>query len=131
MERLSARHFSSCLAQFGRSGFLPVAFCICLLALLIQQAALGQAQIGSAEACFDQGPEKPPALTGIPIPSSFAALPAQVAQGRVPPNLAPARVRPANGSSERPVQVQQETVRTRSRWTPETKSPDGTLTARR
>lgn len=43
------------------------------------QAAPGQAQLGAAESCFDQGPEQLPARVAASLPPPPAALPVSAA----------------------------------------------------
>jgi hypothetical protein len=108
--------------QLRRIGFpaLVLGFCA------FTQTALGQAQLGTAESCFDQGPDKLPAISVASIPSPPAALPVRLAQSG-----APARIRAARVSAGKPARPLHENTLNRSHWSPAVKSPEGTLTAAR
>ncbi|MGA7340375.1 MAG: hypothetical protein WBX18_07255 [Terracidiphilus sp.] len=110
----------------SRTGIPALVLGFCAFAGLTQQAALGQAQLGTAESCFDQGPEKLPSgpITAIPTPP--APLPVRFTRIAVPKGIQPVRISP-----QRPAQVQRENPLARNRFAPLLKSPDGTLTAAR
>ena len=106
---------------------LPVlAFGFCVCACLTQPAALGQAQLGAAESCFDQGPDKPPVLPTTSIPALSASLPARREQIVTPP-----RLQLASTSMTKPPWAVHVDTRARRRWEPELKVPDETLTEQR
>jgi hypothetical protein len=67
-----------------RFSFPALALGLCALTCLAQQAALGQAQVGSAETSFDEGPDKLPATPSAAIPPLRAEVPQEAAQP-VPP----------------------------------------------
>jgi hypothetical protein len=108
--------------QLRRIGFPALVLGFCALT----QAALGQAQLGTAESCFDQGPDKLPAISVASIPPPPAALPTRLAQIG-----APARVHAMKVSMEKPARPLRDATLNRSHWTPAAKSPEGTLTAAR
>jgi hypothetical protein len=112
--------------QIFRLSFPVLALGLCALTCLVQRAALGQAQVGSAETCFDEGPDKLPAIPNTPIPSLRTEMPAQIAQ-----SIQPVRIRPASAQAEKPVPVLAQDFRARNSLTIRKKAPEGTLTAAR
>ena len=101
-----------------RFSFPALTLGLCALIFLPQHAALGQAQMGAAETCFDEGPDHLPAIPNTPVPSLKAAMPVRVAQLLQPAHTMPARALSHN-------------TRLRSNWTSKKKAPEGTLTAAR
>lgn len=116
--------------QIFRLSFPVLALGLCALTCLVQRAALGQAQVGSAETSFDEGPDKLPAIPGTPIPSLRTEIPAQIAQS-IQPARQPVRIRPASAHAEKPAPVLAQDSRARNSLTPRKKPPEGTLTAAR
>lgn len=109
----------------GRFSFPVMAFGLCAFMFPAQQAALGQAQMGSAETCFDGGPDKLPAVPHASVPALRAEMPDQIVQILQPLHSAagaPAR-KPANPAAKSPI--------LKASWTPRKKLPDGMLTAAR
>jgi hypothetical protein len=130
MQRILDRAVRSSRVRSCRLSFPVLALGICAFTCLAQQAALGQAQVGSAETCFDEGPDKLPAIPSTPIPSLPAEMPARTAQ-----TLLPARTRPANATAVKPSHTLSQDSRTRNSLTTgsilKKKPPEGTLTAAR
>jgi hypothetical protein len=113
-----------------RLSFPVLVLGLCALTCLVQRAALGQAQVGSAETSFDEGPDKLPAIPNTPIPSLRTEIPAQIAQSIQPPHQ-PVRVRLVSAHVEKPSPVLAQDFRARNNLTLRKKLPEGTLTAAR
>lgn len=116
----------------ARRWSLPaLALGLCAITCLAQQAALGQAQLGSAETSFDEGPDKLPAVPSTPIPTLRAELPAQIALAVLPQrhrNSNPATARPVHALvAHTPVQDSHARIVPLSKK----RQPEGTLTAAR
>jgi len=109
-----------------RSSIPALAIGLCALIGLVQQTAFGQAQVGSAETCFDDGPDWLPASPAAPVPPLRAEAPARIA---APLRLNPPRPSVTEVRRAHP-QSAQDTPTGRV-WTPHKKQPDGTLTAAR
>ncbi len=113
--------------RFCRLHYPALVFGLCAFTCLAQRAALGQPQVGSAETCFDEGPDKLPPGPTTPIPSLRAEMPLRIAQ-----ILQAQRTRPASSPAAKPAaRLLPQNAHTRSGWTPRKKPPEGTLTAAR
>jgi hypothetical protein len=112
--------------RFRRFSFPARAFGLCALICLLQQAALGQAQMGAAETCFAEGPDRLPATPNTPVPSLRTEMPAQIVQ-----LLKSAHAQPAREQMARTSHVLSRDSRARSNPAFKKKAPEGTLTAAR
>jgi hypothetical protein len=126
MQRILDRAVRSSRVWPCRLSFPALALGICALICLVQQAALGQAQVGSAETCFDEGPDKLPAIPSTPIPSIPAEMPARIAQTPLP-----AHTHSAKAPAAKPSHTLSQDSSTRNSLTLKKKPPEGTLTAAR
>jgi hypothetical protein len=77
------REVSRVGAQFSFAGLPAMAFGLVLFMFLGLPAAHAQSPIGSAESCFEAGPDHVPILTATPVPSVRPGLPAQI-RSRLP-----------------------------------------------
>jgi hypothetical protein len=109
-----------------RLSFPALALGICALICFAQQAALGQAQVGSAESSFDEGPDKLPAISNTPIPPLRVAMPAQIAQA-----VLPARHRGSGPAMARPARAPAQDSHAKNLLSLRKRQPEGTLTAAR
>ena len=109
-----------------RLSFPALALGLCALICLLQRAALGQAQVGAAETCFDEGPDKLPAMPITPIPSLRAEMPVRIAQ-----LLQPVRVPHAGNQMAGPAHAVSQDSKARSGRSLKKKAPEGMLTAAR
>ena len=107
-----------------RFNFPALALGLCALTCLAQQAALGQAQIGSAETSFDEGPDKLPAIPSAAIPPLHAGIPVDTAMLVLP-------ARRHTASQTRPAHTLTQNSRTKSGLLLKKRQPEGTLTAAR
>ena len=123
MQPILDRVVPSSRVRYGRFSLPVLALGLCALIFPAQQAALGQAQMGSAETCFDEGPDKLPVVPHASVPSLRAAMPAQIAQ-----ILQPLRSRPAAARPSHPVSQNSGAKDSKA---PRKKPPEGTLTAAR
>jgi len=112
--------------RFSRLSFPALALGFCALICLLQQTALGQAQMGAAETCFDEGPDRLPAIPKTAIPSLRAEMPVTIAQ-----LLQPAHPQPAKSQRARPGHALSQDSHPRSGPVLKKKAPEGTLTAAR
>ena len=113
------------LVRFCRLSFPALVLGLCALTCL-QQDALGQAQMGAAETCFDSGPDKLPALPGTSVPAVRAGVPARIAQ-----LLQPVESQPARNHAARPAHTLSKGSHPGSGGVFRKKAPEGTLTAAR
>ncbi|HEY1647958.1 MAG TPA: hypothetical protein VGF96_08255 [Terracidiphilus sp.] len=90
------------------------------------RSASGQAQLGTSESSFDEGPDKLPSHIVASIPAPPAPVLADLAQ-----HAAPTRMRPAKAPAERPGRPLQPGTLNRNRIAPAKKNPEGLLTAAR
>jgi hypothetical protein len=90
----------------------------------LPQAAPGQAQIGTAESCFDQGPDRLPARAAVPIPPAPAALPSRIGHAGKP-----ARIQPQKTPTSAPVRSMRENARNQRGPTSGTKNPGDAMAA--
>ena len=89
-------------------------------------AASGQAQLGTGESSFGQGPDKVPARIVASLPAPPAALPATAAKpGR------PAGVQPAKAPAKTAARSFRQNARGKSQSPVAVKTPGDTLTAQR
>ena len=109
-----------------RIGFPALVLGFCALACLTQQAAPAQAQIGTAESCFDAGPAKLPAHTTASIPPPPAALPVRTSRASASP-----KARRSKSSALRPTRSAEESALNRKGTASENKDRGATLTAER
>lgn len=109
-----------------RFSFPALAFGLCAMTCLVPQASLGQAQLGSAETSFDEGPDKLPAVPNTPTPIVRAEVPAQIAQAILPP-----RHRNSSPAATRPAHAQVQDFHPKTVAFSKTRQPEGTLTAAR
>jgi len=116
------RYVSRSRLQLSRIVFPALVLGLCAFT----QAALGQAQLGTAESCFDQGPDKLPAISVASIPSPPAALPLRPSRMSAPARIHATRV--SAGKLARPLH---ESTPSLNHWTPAAKSREGTLAAAR
>lgn len=65
-------------AQFHLAGFSAMAFGLLFLLFLGLPSAHAQSPIGTAESCFEAGPDHVPAFTATPVPPVRQGHPAQV-----------------------------------------------------
>lgn len=112
--------------RFYRLSFPVLVLGFCALICLLQQTALGQAQMGAAETCFDEGPDKLPAISGTAIPSLRAEMPVTIAR-----LLRPAHTQPPKSQAARPAHALSQDSHPRSGVVLKKKAPEGTLTAAR
>jgi len=106
--------------------FPALALGLCAITCLAQQAAFGQAQLGSAETSFDEGPDKLPTIPSTPIPILRAEMPAQIAQA-----VLPSRHRSSRPATARPVHSLVQDSHAKGAAPTKTRQPEGTLTAAR
>jgi hypothetical protein len=125
MQPILNRIVRSIRLRFGRFSFPVMALGLCALIFPAQQAALGQAQMGSAETCFDGGPDKLPAVPHASVPALRAEMPAQIAQILQPLHSA------ASVPAPRPAHSTTQNALPKDRLIPRKKPPEGTLTAAR
>ena len=116
--------------QYRRIGLPALVLGFCAFACLTQQAALGQAQLGAAETCFDEGPDRLPANPATPVPAPPRALPISAAWFAIPARSQPVKLL-TRVSMDAPVRLQRQAVLYRSHWTPPARKPEGILTAAR
>ena len=64
-------------AQFHLAGFTAMAFGLLFLLFLGLPSAHAQSPIGTAESCFEAGPDHVPAFTATPVPPVRQGHPAQ------------------------------------------------------
>jgi hypothetical protein len=100
-----------------------LAFGCCALLYLSAPSVLGQARLGAAESCFDQGPDKIPATPSAAIPALRTPLPEQA--------LLTPRLRPASLTTGRPTRLQQDDLRLAGRVPQKPAPAINTLTAAR
>jgi hypothetical protein len=65
-------------AQFSFAGFPAMAFGLFLLMFLGLSTAHAQSPVGTAESCFEAGPDHVPTFTEAPVPPVRPGLPAQI-----------------------------------------------------
>jgi hypothetical protein len=111
-----------------RFSFPALALGLCALTCLAQQAALGQAQLGSAETSFDEGPDKLPAVPSASIPPLRAAVPVEIAQLVLPAHR---RAASQATSQARPAHMLTQDSRAKNGPLFKKHPPEGTLTAAR
>jgi hypothetical protein len=111
--------------RFRRLSFPALALGLCALTCL-QHDAFGQAQLGAAETCFDDGPDKLPAILKASIPSLRAEMPAQIAQF-----LQPAHAQFVKSAAVRAAHAVVPASHPRSGIAMKKKALEGTLTAAR
>jgi hypothetical protein len=130
MQLILDRAVRTTRVRFCRLSFPALVLGLCALTCL-QQAALGQAQMGAAEAGFEDGPDKLPAIPKTSIPSMRAEMPAQIAQLLQPVHALPVHSPPVKIQAARPAHALSQNSRARSGVTMKKKAPEGTLTAAR
>jgi len=114
------------LTSFSRFQLRRIGLPVLVLSLCtFTRAASGQAQLGTGESCFDDGPERLPARTGPSLPAppapQLSAAAQLVAQPRL--QIAKAQTRKARPASAYPVN--------KRHLAPQKKPYEGTLTAAR
>jgi hypothetical protein len=125
MQRILDKAVRPSRVQSCRLSFPALALGLCALTCLAQQAALGQAQMGSAETSFDEGPDKLPAIPNTPIPPLRAEMPAQIAEALLPARHSVTQV------TARSVHALKQDSRVKNLSLPKKRQPEGTLTAAR
>lgn len=126
MQRILDKAVRPSRVKSCRLSFPALALGLCALTCLAQQAALGQAQMGSAETSFDEGPDKLPAIPNTPIPPLRAEMPAQIAEA-----LLPARHHSVTQATARSAHALTQDSRVKNLSLPKKRQPEGTLTAAR
>jgi len=79
-------------AQLSRAGLPALAFGLVLLLFLGLPAAHAQSPIGTAESCFEAGPDHVPIFTVTPVPPVRPGLPSQI-RSQIPAAATTAQVK--------------------------------------
>jgi hypothetical protein len=108
-------------SQFRRMGVPALVLGLCAFI----QAAPSYAQLGGAESCFDQGPEKLPARITAALPPPPAALPPATTKAD-----ALAKIRPQRVPAKKPASASRENALNGGRPISGAKNPGAPLTAR-
>jgi len=82
-------------AQFHLAGFTAMAFGLLFLLFLGLPSAHAQSPIGTAESCFEAGPDHVPAFTATPVPPVRQGHPGQGHSQAPAVAITPARLLPA------------------------------------
>jgi len=118
-------------AQFRVAYSSAIAFGLVLLVFLGLPAARAQSPIGTAEACFEAGPDHVPAFTATPVPPVRPGLPAEFRTHWRVTGPVTAKLEPAGYTPLKAMPVHMLNIGSKDRWTPELrKSPELLASAR-
>jgi hypothetical protein len=106
-------------AQFHLAGFMAMAFGLLFMLFLGLPSAHAQSPIGTAESCFEAGPDHVPASTATPVPPVHRGYPAQ-AGVHVPAgtSVTAATLVPAGFTPLKVLPVHMLNTGYKDRWTP-------------
>jgi hypothetical protein len=113
-------------AQFSFTGFPVMAFGLVLVVFLGLPSAHAQSPIGTAESCFEAGPDHVPTFITTPVPPVRPGFPSQM-RSQVPSEapVTVARLVPAGFTPLRALPVHMLNAGNKDRWTPTLrKSPE-------
>jgi hypothetical protein len=119
-------------AQFRLAGIPALAFGLFIVAFLGLPAAHAQSPIGTAESCFEAGPDHVPTFTATPVPSVRPGFHAQNSYSApVAVSAVSARLEPAGFTPLKALPVHMLNAGNKDRWTPAMrKTPEMIASAR-